>query len=152
MLNKAIKFLIENKLISVLLLTLFVGWGVINAPFSWDTGILPTNPVAVDAIPDIGENQQIVFTQWTGRSPQDIEDQTNIYQQIANNYLQLNDYEMAIENQVQVYDLVRIIANGGSEENIENCDETEQTIQALFNLVQIRFMVVQNQVDEANEI
>ena len=75
MLNKAIKFLIENKLISVLLLTLFVGWGVINAPFSWDTGILPTNPVAVDAIPDIGENQQIVFTKWQGRSPQDIEDQ-----------------------------------------------------------------------------
>ena len=75
MLNKAIKFLIENKLVSVLLLTLFVGWGVINAPFSWDTGFLPTNPVAVDAIPDIGENQQIVFTKWQGRSPQDIEDQ-----------------------------------------------------------------------------
>jgi Cu(I)/Ag(I) efflux system membrane protein CusA/SilA len=33
------------------------------------------NPIAVDAIPDIGENQQIVFTQWPGRSPQDIEDQ-----------------------------------------------------------------------------
>ncbi|WP_282068613.1 efflux RND transporter permease subunit [Olleya namhaensis] len=75
MLNKAIKFLIENKLVSVLLLTLFVGWGVINAPFSWDTGFLPTNPVAVDAIPDIGENQQIIFTKWQGRSPQDIEDQ-----------------------------------------------------------------------------
>ena len=75
MLNKSIKFLIENKLIAVLLLVLFVGWGVINAPFNWNTGILPTNPVAVDAIPDIGENQQIVFTKWEGRSPQDIEDQ-----------------------------------------------------------------------------
>src|SRR5690606_15819102 len=31
--------------------------------------------VAVDAIPDIGENQQIVFTEWVGRSPQDVEDQ-----------------------------------------------------------------------------
>jgi Cu(I)/Ag(I) efflux system membrane protein CusA/SilA len=31
--------------------------------------------VPVDAIPDIGENQQIVFTQWMGRSPQDVEDQ-----------------------------------------------------------------------------
>jgi len=29
----------------------------------------------VDAIPDIGENQQIVFTRWPGRSPQDVEDQ-----------------------------------------------------------------------------
>lgn len=75
MLNKSIKFLIENKLVAVLLLVLFVGWGIINAPFEWDTGFLPRNPVAVDAIPDIGENQQIVFTKWEGRSPQDIEDQ-----------------------------------------------------------------------------
>ncbi len=75
MLNKSIKFLIEHKLVAVLLLFLFVGWGTINAPFNWDTGFLPSNPVAVDAIPDIGENQQIVFTKWDGRSPQDIEDQ-----------------------------------------------------------------------------
>ncbi len=75
MLNKSIKFLIENKLVAVLLLFLFVGWGTVNAPFNWDTGFLPSNPVAVDAIPDIGENQQIVFTKWAGRSPQDIEDQ-----------------------------------------------------------------------------
>ena len=75
MLNRSIKFLIENKLVAVLLLVLFIGWGTINAPFNWDTGFIPTNPVAVDAIPDIGENQQIVFTKWEGRSPQDIEDQ-----------------------------------------------------------------------------
>ncbi|NNF86749.1 MAG: cation transporter [Winogradskyella sp.] len=75
MLNKSIKFLIENKLVAFLLLVLFVGWGTVNAPFNWDTGLLPSNPVAVDAIPDIGENQQIVFTKWDGRSPQDIEDQ-----------------------------------------------------------------------------
>ncbi len=75
MLNKSIKFLIENKLVAVLLLVLFIGWGTVHAPFNWDTGFLPSNPVAVDAIPDIGENQQIVFTKWDGRSPQDIEDQ-----------------------------------------------------------------------------
>ncbi|AUC24056.1 cation transporter [Polaribacter sejongensis] len=75
MLNKSIKFLIENKLVAVLLLVLFVGWGTVNAPFNWNTGFLPSDPVAVDAIPDIGENQQIVFTKWDGRSPQDIEDQ-----------------------------------------------------------------------------
>mgnify|MGYP001791300286 CR=1 FL=1 len=75
MLNKSIKFLIENKLVAVLLLVLFLGWGTVNAPFNWATGFLPSNPVAVDAIPDIGENQQIVFTKWNGRSPQDIEDQ-----------------------------------------------------------------------------
>ncbi|MDN6290216.1 MAG: efflux RND transporter permease subunit [Tetragenococcus koreensis] len=75
MLNKAIKFLIENKLVAVLMLAVFVSLGVVNAPFNWDTGFLPSDPVAVDAIPDIGENQQIVFTKWEGRSPQDIEDQ-----------------------------------------------------------------------------
>ncbi len=75
MLNKSIKFLIETKLVAVLFLVLFVGWGIVNAPFNWDTEYLPSNPVAVDAIPDIGENQQIVYTNWDGRSPQDIEDQ-----------------------------------------------------------------------------
>ncbi|ADF51023.1 putative copper/silver resistance-related transport membrane protein [Zunongwangia profunda SM-A87] len=79
MLNKSIKFLIENKLVAVILLLVLVGWGVVNAPFNWEKARIargiPRNPVAVDAIPDIGENQQIVFTKWEGRSPQDIEDQ-----------------------------------------------------------------------------
>ncbi|MFB9054237.1 efflux RND transporter permease subunit [Formosa undariae] len=75
MLNKSIKFLIENKLVAVLMLALFIGWGIVNSPFGWDTGFLPSDPVSVDAIPDIGENQQIVYTKWDGRSPQDIEDQ-----------------------------------------------------------------------------
>src|SRR5690625_4585013 len=75
MLNRSIKFLIENKLVAVLLLALFVGMRVVNAPFNWNTGFLPINPVAVDAIPDLGENQQIIYTEWPGRSPQDIEDQ-----------------------------------------------------------------------------
>lgn len=75
MLNKLIKFLIENKLVASILLFLFIGWGLINAPFDYDLGFLPQDKVAVDAIPDIGENQQIIFTKWDGRSPQDIEDQ-----------------------------------------------------------------------------
>jgi len=61
----------------MLVLILFVSWGIITSPFGWDTKILPNDPVPVDAIPDIGENQQIVFTQWAGRSPQDIEDQVS---------------------------------------------------------------------------
>ncbi|MEN8186008.1 MAG: efflux RND transporter permease subunit [Bacteroidota bacterium] len=75
MLNKSIQFLIDNKLVAVILLALFIGWGISNAPFDWEIKGIPRNPVAVDAIPDIGENQQIVFTKWNGRSPQDIEDQ-----------------------------------------------------------------------------
>ncbi|WP_430973852.1 efflux RND transporter permease subunit [Sunxiuqinia rutila] len=75
MLNKFIRFFLENKLVTFLLLLVLVGWGMVNSPFRWDIGILPNDPVPVDAIPDIGENQQIVYTEWPGRSPQDIEDQ-----------------------------------------------------------------------------
>ncbi len=75
MLNKIIKYFLENKLVTLLLLVAMILWGISNAPFSWDSSIIPRDPVPVDAIPDIGENQQIVYTEWTGRSPQDIEDQ-----------------------------------------------------------------------------
>ena len=75
MLNKIIKYFLENKLVTVLVLITLVTWGIVTSPFNWNTGFLPKDPVPVDAIPDIGENQQIVFTQWPGRSPQDIEDQ-----------------------------------------------------------------------------
>lgn len=75
MINNIIKFFLENKLVTFIALTVFIVWGISTAPFSWDTGIIPRDPVPVDAIPDIGENQQIVYTEWPGRSPQDIEDQ-----------------------------------------------------------------------------
>ena len=75
MINRFIKFFLENKLVTLLLLVLFAAWGIATAPFTWDTGILPRDPVPVDAIPDIGENQQIVYTEWPGRSPRDVEDQ-----------------------------------------------------------------------------
>jgi len=75
MFNKIIKFFLENKLVTFIVLAIFVVWGIVSSPFGWDTGILPQDPVPVDAIPDIGENQQIVYTEWSGRSPQDIEDQ-----------------------------------------------------------------------------
>ncbi len=75
MINKLIRFCLENKLVVLLFATGLILWGTMVAPFDWKSGILPRDPVPVDAIPDIGENQQIVFTEWMGRSPQDIEDQ-----------------------------------------------------------------------------
>ena len=75
MLNKLIRYFLENKLVTVILIILLVTWGVVTSPFGWELGALPSDPVPVDAIPDIGENQQIVYTNWQGRSPQDIEDQ-----------------------------------------------------------------------------
>lgn len=75
MLNKIIRFFLDNRLVAWLLIIFLVGWGISVAPFNWKIDLLPRDPVPVDAIPDIGENQQIVFTEWMGRSPQDIEDQ-----------------------------------------------------------------------------
>jgi len=75
MLNRIIKYFLENKLVTMLILITLVAWGIITSPFGWKIDPLPSDPVPVDAIPDIGENQQIVFTEWKGRSPQDIEDQ-----------------------------------------------------------------------------
>ncbi len=73
--DKVIRFCLENKLVVALLVIFFVVWGLRVAPFDWNVGGLPRSPVPVDAIPDIGENQQIVFTEWMGRSPQDVDDQ-----------------------------------------------------------------------------
>ncbi|MGM0530727.1 MAG: efflux RND transporter permease subunit [Bacteroidota bacterium] len=75
MLNKIIRYFLENRLITIILLILLVAWGIMVSPFEWKTNVLPNDPVPVDAIPNLGENQQIVFTKWMGRSPQDIEDQ-----------------------------------------------------------------------------
>lgn len=71
----AIRFCLENKLVVILTTVMIIGWGILVAPFDWDIQSLPRDPVPVDAIPDIGENQQIVFTEWMGRSPQDVESQ-----------------------------------------------------------------------------
>ena len=75
LLGRIIWFCLHNKLVVFLLVLAIMTWGVMVAPFDWNVGGLPRDPVPVDAIPDIGENQQIVFTQWMGRSPQDVEDQ-----------------------------------------------------------------------------
>ncbi len=73
--NKWIQFFLEQKLIASLLAVFLLGWGLAVAPFDWKLDWLPRSPVPVDAIPNLGENQQIVFTEWAGRSPRDVEDQ-----------------------------------------------------------------------------
>jgi Cu(I)/Ag(I) efflux system membrane protein CusA/SilA len=64
MIERIIEFSIRNRFIVILLALVTAAWGiycVINTP--------------VDAIPDLSENQVIVFTDWMGRSPREIEDQ-----------------------------------------------------------------------------
>ena len=74
-LDRLIGLPLENRLITLILFISLMIWGLLAAPFDWDIPGIDRTPVPVDAIPDIGENQQIVFTEWAGRSPQDIEDQ-----------------------------------------------------------------------------
>ena len=73
--GRLIRLCLTNRLIVILFTIAAIFTGLLVAPFDWKIGNLQRYPVAVDAIPDIGENQQIVFTEWMGRSPQDVEDQ-----------------------------------------------------------------------------
>lgn len=74
MLHKIVHYFLSNRLLSILLITIIIVWGISTAPFNWYS-MLPRDPVPVDAIPDLGDNQQIVATEWMGRSPKDIQDQ-----------------------------------------------------------------------------
>src|SRR5436189_2565817 len=62
-----------ERLISWSLRHRFVVLLVAAGMFAWGIYEVKHNPV--DAIPDLSENQVIVFTEWMGRSPQVIEDQ-----------------------------------------------------------------------------
>src|SRR5205085_3130678 len=64
MINRLIEFSLKNRplvLIAYLILAAWGYWALLKTP--------------IDAIPDQSENQVIVFTDWSGRSPQEIEDQ-----------------------------------------------------------------------------
>ncbi|MFA5117281.1 MAG: efflux RND transporter permease subunit [Candidatus Omnitrophota bacterium] len=62
-----------NKLINYCLRTPFVVFVIYIAVFFW--GLWAMTNIPVDAIPDIGEKQVIVYTEWPGRSAKDVEDQ-----------------------------------------------------------------------------
>ncbi len=64
MVNWLIAVSLRNRVLVIAMFALMAGWGY------W---ALLTTPI--DAIPDLSDNQVIVFTDWTGRSPQEVEDQ-----------------------------------------------------------------------------
>ncbi len=69
--NTGIKMI--NRLISYCLRTPFVVFVIYACVLFW--GAWAISNIPVDAIPDIGEKQVIVYTEWPGRSAQDVEDQ-----------------------------------------------------------------------------
>ncbi len=62
-----------QKLIELALRNRFIVLLIAGGLFTW--GIYSVKQTPIDAIPDLSENQVIVFTEWMGRSPQVIEDQ-----------------------------------------------------------------------------
>ena len=62
-----------QKLIELALRNRFIVLLIAGGLFAWGIYSIKQNPI--DAIPDLSENQVIVFTEWMGRSPQVIEDQ-----------------------------------------------------------------------------
>ncbi|HET6991050.1 MAG TPA: efflux RND transporter permease subunit, partial [Bacteroidia bacterium] len=62
-----------QKLISLSLRNRWLVLVLSTGLFLWGFYSMKQNPI--DAIPDLSENQVIVFTEWQGRSPQVIEDQ-----------------------------------------------------------------------------
>lgn len=64
MIERIISVSLRNRLLILLVAAGLFGWGIYS---------VRTNKI--DAIPDLSENQVIVFTEWMGRSPQLIEDQ-----------------------------------------------------------------------------
>src|SRR5665648_931336 len=53
MFNGLIKYFLNNRLVTFIFLITFVVYGAVTMPFNWNTGILPRDPIPVDAIPDI---------------------------------------------------------------------------------------------------
>jgi Cu(I)/Ag(I) efflux system membrane protein CusA/SilA len=66
MINRLIELSLKNRFIVVALCVGLAGWGW------WALGATP-----IDAIPDLSDNQVIVFTDWPGHSPQEVEDQVS---------------------------------------------------------------------------
>jgi Cu(I)/Ag(I) efflux system membrane protein CusA/SilA len=64
MIEKIIEISIKNKIIVLIITLLIVLWGIRS-----------TFEIPIDAIPDLSDNQVIVFTEWDGRSSKIIEDQ-----------------------------------------------------------------------------
>lgn len=64
MVHKLIEFSLRNRFTVLIIALALLVWGVFA---------VRENPI--DAIPDLSENEVIVFTEWTGQSPQIMEDQ-----------------------------------------------------------------------------
>ena len=76
MINRIIEFSMKNRWLILgvyAVLAIWGYWALLHTP--------------IDAIPDLSENQVIVFTEWQGRSPQEVEDQITYPLTVNRGYL-----------------------------------------------------------------
>ena len=102
MIHKIIEWSLKNRLIVIVAFIGIAGWGywaLIHTP--------------IDAIPDVSENQVIVFTDWAGRSPQEVEDQ--ITYPLVTNLQGLPGVKVVRANSAFSFSMINIIFD----ENVE---------------------------------
>ena len=102
MIHKIIEWSLKNRLIVIVLFIGIAGWGY------WALVHTP-----IDAIPDVSENQVIVFTDWAGRSPQEVEDQ--ITYPLVTNLQGLPGVKVVRANSAFSFSMINIIFD----ENVE---------------------------------
>src|SRR6187431_591351 len=63
MIHSLTRWALQNRFLVIAASLALIGWGIVSM-----------NRIPIDAIPDLSENQVIVFADWAGRSPQEVED------------------------------------------------------------------------------
>ena len=123
MIHRIIEWSLKNRVIIIALFLGIAGWGywaLIHTP--------------IDAIPDVSENQVIVFTDWAGRSPQEVEDQ--ITYPLVTNLQGLPGVKVVRANSAFSFSMINIIF-----------DENVELYWARTRILE-RLNVVQNQLPE----
>src|SRR5438094_809637 len=103
MINRLIEWSLRNRFLVACATLILSGWGV-RAVYR----------TPVDAIPDLSENQVIVFAEWLGRSPQEVEDQVTY--PLSVNLQGLAGVKTVRANSMFGFSLITVIF----EDNIEN--------------------------------
>lgn len=100
MIGRLIEVAVKNRYLVIFFFLLIIGWGI------WSVKETP-----IDAIPNIGENQIIVFADWPGRSPQDVEDQ--VVYPLTINLMGLPRVKVVRSNSYFGFGLINVIFEDG---------------------------------------
>ncbi len=120
MINRLIEWSLRNRFLVAVATVFLVGWGI-RAVYR----------TPVDAIPDLSENQVIVFADWMGRSPQEVEDQVTY--PLSVNLQGLAGVKTVRANSMFGFSLITIIF----EDNIDNYFARTRVLERLNYLGQV---------------